>query len=246
MKANLSVPPPLIHTHQLFQFGVQMSINQQFSPSCTPHQDATVLALDVFQRPDGSSLGPGFLGLGNTAIVLQVGLNALKIPKLRNLESAPESDYDTLLFNNEMNRDKLRNEVGLFQRLGSHPGIIRCLSSSEDGIELPLFTRGNLHNYIRDKERPSPSLASKWISSIADILCHCHERKVFLADIALRNILIDDDDNLVMIDFADPLHFLWTQTWTRPSMETSRCGLRYLISHTGHGAEYSRLGRKRV
>jgi len=50
----------------------------------------------------------------------------------------------------------------------------------ENGIELPLFKRVNLHNYIRREEnRPLPSLAAKWIGNIADILCHFHERRVF-------------------------------------------------------------------
>ena len=166
--------------------------------------ETNVLTLECFQRPDGSPLGPGFIGLGNTAIVLQEGRNALKIPKLRNLDSAPASHQQNLLFNNEMNQEKIRNEIRIFQRLGSHPGIIKCIKASENGIELPLFKRGSLCSYIRQQEnRPPQSVMAKWIQSIADILCHCHERRVLLADIALRNILIDDDDSLVLIDFAE-------------------------------------------
>jgi hypothetical protein len=64
--------------------------------------------------------------------------------------------------------------------LESHPGIIESLKASENGIELPLFKRVNLHNYIqREENRPLPSLAAKWIGDIADILCHFHERRVF-------------------------------------------------------------------
>jgi hypothetical protein len=34
-------------------------------------EEATVFTLESFHRPDGSSLGPGFISMGRTAIVLQ-------------------------------------------------------------------------------------------------------------------------------------------------------------------------------
>jgi hypothetical protein len=131
----------------------EMSIEERCSGPGLALEEATVLTLESFLRPDGSSLGPGFIGMGRTAIVLREGETALKIPKLRNLASVPTSQHEETSFCNKMNREKLRNELEVLQRLESHTGIIKWINTSRGGISLPYLRRGNLCSYVRHADK---------------------------------------------------------------------------------------------
>lgn len=48
---------------------------------------------------------------------------------------------------NEINREALKHERNIYERLGNHKGIISCLKASDYGIELAFAKQGDLERY---------------------------------------------------------------------------------------------------
>ena len=159
-----------------------------------------------FMKPDGSTFTvssvPGFLGLGLTGIVLQHGNNALKIPRLQVTTDLPEDEQYYVESTNQMNEEQLENEKRIFQRLGSHIGIIPCIQISAEGIEIAYIKNGTLEDHIKNQPPAADVLKATWLRSVVDTLFYIHERGVIVNDIALRNILVGDDLSLHFIDFG--------------------------------------------
>ncbi|GAA91194.1 hypothetical protein AKAW_09308 [Aspergillus luchuensis IFO 4308] len=104
---------------------------------------------------------------------------------------------------NQINQQTLDNEIQVFQRLGSHKGIISCFQISQCGIELAL-AQDNLESYLETYPEHDNSLKTNWIWSIINTFAHVHSCKVFVDDIALRNILVLDGQ-LKLSDFGQSI-----------------------------------------
>ncbi|GAB7343085.1 hypothetical protein MBLNU457_1166t1 [Dothideomycetes sp. NU457] len=83
-------------------------------------------------------------------------------------------------------------EQRVYKRLGSHEGILRYFGTTDEGA-LILQTKG----------RPIP-LAQKlrWVQQIVKTCAFIHSKGVLLADIHCANILLDDQMNAIVADFA--------------------------------------------
>ena len=69
---------------------------------------------------------------------------------------------------------------------------------------LKRYTKGSLVEYIDTHQTP-PAIERRWqwVLQAADILARCHEKRVMMFDIALRNFLIADDFSLRLINFTN-------------------------------------------
>ncbi|KAK0106827.1 hypothetical protein ONS95_003548 [Cadophora gregata] len=108
---------------------------------------------------------------------------------------------DSTAYSNSINRKTLKHEKAIFERLGNYRGIIHCFKASDDGIELAFAKQGDLKRYIEKNTEPHQSLKTQWILSLTDTLSYVHSRKVFVDEIALRNILVSDE-KLKLADFG--------------------------------------------
>ncbi|KAL2819667.1 hypothetical protein BDW59DRAFT_174778 [Aspergillus cavernicola] len=89
-----------------------------------------------------------------------------------------------------------------FKRLGNYQGIISCFQTSQYGIQLAL-AEGDLASYLETyPERED--LKIKWILSLIETFLYVHSCRVFVDDIALRNILIIDKQ-LELADFGQSI-----------------------------------------
>ncbi|KKZ67384.1 hypothetical protein EMCG_06946 [[Emmonsia] crescens] len=139
------------------------------------------------------------VGMGSYADVLRIAEDrVLKKPKIYP-DHKPE-----LAYSNFINRAELQNEKAVYERLGSHDGIIHCFKALDESIELAFANQGDLEKYIQTNSSPSRELRAKWIRSLADVFSyvHVHSRRVVLQDVALRNILVHNN-SLKLCDFGD-------------------------------------------
>jgi serine/threonine protein kinase len=146
--------------------------------------------------------GFGAMDLGLTGIILKLDQDrVVKVPKVYDLGRFTGDNRVHMEFVNSNNRESLLIEKSLYERLGNHKGIITCFKASENGIELAFAKQGNLEKYIEGNPEPTESLKAKWILPLADVFTYVHSRRVFVDDIALRNILVDDGE-LKLVDFG--------------------------------------------
>ncbi|KAF2764820.1 hypothetical protein EJ03DRAFT_281362 [Teratosphaeria nubilosa] len=151
---------------------------------------------------DGTRINSGDLvGSGSDGFVIRSGLHVLKAPRLfgyLNADGMVREDDD-----NWLNLGTLDVEKQVYQRLQKAPRIAECIESSPNGILLKYYPNRSLSDYIKQHTAPSDSLRWKWIMQATEALVYCHERKVIVFDIALRNYVLEEDLSLRMIDFAN-------------------------------------------
>lgn len=97
-----------------------------------------------------------------------------------------------------------KNETNIITKL-NHPNIIKHLEYYEYNncwfIEMIYYSKGNLYsrllrNYISKHEY------IKWLYQIKNALDYMHKYKITHNDLKLNNILLDNNDNIIIIDFG--------------------------------------------
>ncbi|TKA39639.1 hypothetical protein B0A49_13815 [Cryomyces minteri] len=146
-------------------------------------------------------LGRAVVGLGLTGLILYLDEDrVVKVAKTYTLDDFPRHDSGYVEYINDANRESLRREKRIYERLGDHEGIITCFKASDYGIELAFAKQGDLERHIKSDAEPQSSVKIRWILSLTDALSYIHSRRVFVDKIALRNILVIDGE-LKLSDF---------------------------------------------
>ncbi|KAL1974710.1 hypothetical protein VTN31DRAFT_4914 [Thermomyces dupontii] len=106
---------------------------------------------------------------------------------------------------NRMFRDMIDNERHIYERLGSHQGIISYLGihdESTGAIRLAYAKQGDLERYIQANAKPSEAIRGAWIQSLVETFWYIYSRKVLHQDVKPNNILVQND-SLKVADFAN-------------------------------------------
>lgn len=134
-----------------------------------------------------------------TGIVYVIGEGrVVKKAKQSRLPNAGDAAYM-----NEINQKTLENEIQVFKRLGNWEGIIPHFTISQYGIELAR-AQADLETYIENSPEREDTLKVEWILSLIKAFSYIHSCKVFVDDIALRNVLIIDEQ-LKVADFGQSI-----------------------------------------
>jgi serine/threonine protein kinase len=107
---------------------------------------------------------------------------------------------------NQLYRDQIALEGNIYERLGCHEGIIKYLGIADENtgaIRLAYAKQGDLSDYIRSHPMPSHSFRERWIRLLIETFYHIYCCKVLHQDVKLNNILVDSNDCLKVIDFAN-------------------------------------------
>ncbi|KAM5450710.1 Phosphorylase b kinase gamma catalytic chain, skeletal muscle/heart isoform [Microsporum audouinii] len=102
--------------------------------------------------------------------------------------------------------ERIKIEAKLLAILGDHPRIISSKGRNEHGLALQYARNGNLYEHITSKHA-TISLSQKlsWCKHAAEAVKYIHEKRVIHCDINLRNILLDDNFNIILADFQGML-----------------------------------------
>ncbi|XWX02330.1 hypothetical protein V2A60_010367 [Cordyceps javanica] len=139
-----------------------------------------------FMDAQGNTIpGEQVLGSGGSAVVILQDGVAIKAP-LRYPWSTP---YDV-----QSSIDSIRREQDV--------GVVRCVGFGPEAIHLEHMPNGDLKAYLA-KTRPSPELQLRWCLEMARALDYVHERRVLVADVASRNLLLDAGLSLKLCDFSE-------------------------------------------
>lgn len=204
------------HSLQINETGHELSLNAQspgadarnrdIQPRMDKIESANMLGQSLSSQHSPFShdpyLGLPVIGNGMTGVVLKMG-EARAVKKAKQYQPGDLHDREDVEYMNQVNQQILENEIQVFERLGGFKGIIPCFQTSQYGIELAL-AQGNLETYLETYPERENSLKTSWISSLIDTFAHVHSRKVFVDDIALRNILILDGQ-LKLADFGQSI-----------------------------------------
>lgn len=159
---------------------------------------ATILA-------DGSRLGGEVIDNGSDGYIVRdtaSSTTVMKVPKLSATYNSdgslkPDDEY------NMYHTNDLSSEKEAYRRLQGVSGIANCLDISANGLVLEFYPNGNLKDYIEGNSPPSWKQRVDWILQILDAFIACHNKRILVFDIALRNLVLDCDLNVKLIDFAN-------------------------------------------
>lgn len=154
--------------------------------------------------PSGSNGSPNLpvVGIGMTGLILRLSNDrVVKVAKTYQLDQFEDKARDDMEYINSINSQTLENERKVYERLGHHDGIIHCFQATQEGLELEFADQGNLEVYIRSYPEPRDNIKLEWISSLTDTFRYVHSRRVFVDEIALRNLLVANG-RLKLADFG--------------------------------------------
>ncbi|EEQ32112.1 conserved hypothetical protein [Microsporum canis CBS 113480] len=102
--------------------------------------------------------------------------------------------------------ERIKIEAKLLAILGDHPRIISSKGLNEHGLALQYTRNGNLYEHITSKHA-TISLSQKLslCKQASEAVKYIHEKRVIHCDINLRNILLDDNFNIILADFQGML-----------------------------------------
>lgn len=102
------------------------------------------------------------VGIGMTRYVLKLAEDrVVKVHKVCSLDQYTGDGQSTVKYVNEINREALQSERSIYERLGSHMGIIHCFKAIGYGIEPAFAHQGELETYIEANPEPHQSLRSR-------------------------------------------------------------------------------------
>lgn len=173
-------------------------------------------------------LGHG--GFGYTYLATQTGLNRKVAIKEFFMRNYCERDANTsqVVFGTSVNRQFIERFRKKFLKeaqniaMLNHPNIIRIHDVFEENgtayYVMEYLDKGSLKDLVERKGKLSEQEALNYIKQIAAALGYIHERRMNHLDVKPGNVLIDDNDNVVLIDFglAKQYNEVGEQTSTTP------------------------------
>ncbi|KAJ5726032.1 kinase-like domain-containing protein [Penicillium malachiteum] len=106
-------------------------------------------------------------------------------------------------------KEKFEKERQIFEILGEHPRIVRCLGIAEvhRGFLLEEASHGDLHGYMKNHGKDMDmSLRLKWRSQAVEAIEFIHKHNVHHFDMSPYNMLVhadsNNDLNLLLCDFG--------------------------------------------
>ncbi|KAJ7619551.1 kinase-like domain-containing protein [Roridomyces roridus] len=93
-------------------------------------------------------------------------------------------------------------EEKVYKTVGHHERILNYFGTRNGYLELDYQPKGDLWVYLAEHKDLPLSLRLKWAMQIAEGLAELHARSIVWADAHFRNVLVTDDLNVVLCDFA--------------------------------------------
>jgi len=154
--------------------------------------------------PDGSSLYPDEIIAGghSSVLILHSSDTVLKVPH-KTLVKGRDGSWMPDTVQDELNEAAYLNEFVAYIRLIGCRGIAEFRGSIADSLALKYYPAGSLENRLVSSECSMPPLGLRlrWMSDAVHSINSCHEARILLYDIALRNFVITEDLTLLAIDF---------------------------------------------
>lgn len=95
----------------------------------------------------------------------------------------------------------IQKEAAILRRLGRHPHIVEFLGLVDHGLKLRFYPQGTLHRYLQWHPHESIEMRMKWCVQLVQAVEFLHSRSVLHCDISLRNVLLNDDLDIILADF---------------------------------------------
>lgn len=101
--------------------------------------------------------------------------------------------------------ESIQIEAQLLGVIGSHPRIIALKRVREDGLVLQRASNGSLNDYLISQSVIALDRRLLWCKQAAEAISYIHGKRVIHCDINLRNLLLDQNLDILLTDFQGML-----------------------------------------
>ncbi|KAH8730486.1 kinase-like domain-containing protein [Phaeosphaeriaceae sp. PMI808] len=95
--------------------------------------------------------------------------------------------------------ESLAVEKAIYEALGHHKRIVRCLGITGNGLKMEFASQGSVTDYL--SKDPSTKLRLRGCRQAAEALAFLHSKGVIHCDLHTNNLLLDSQLNALLSDF---------------------------------------------
>ncbi|KAJ9215473.1 hypothetical protein DTO166G4_2843 [Paecilomyces variotii] len=95
----------------------------------------------------------------------------------------------------------IQTEAWIYQHLGRHKHIARCLEAADDHVDLKFERNGDLEIYL-SMHRVSNEFRCRAAEQVVEAVHYIHEEGVVHSDLSARQFLLDEKMNVHLSDFC--------------------------------------------
>eukprot|EP00475_Leptophrys_vorax_P030940 TRINITY_DN4668_c1_g1_i2.p2 TRINITY_DN4668_c1_g1~~TRINITY_DN4668_c1_g1_i2.p2 ORF type:complete len:374 (-),score=-19.34 TRINITY_DN4668_c1_g1_i2:431-1552(-) len=155
--------------------------------SCAPVFDFHTGRIADSFAVESEPIGSGQFGVVRRCVSLQTG-EAFACKTIQKVRLVTEED-----------RNEVRREVALMNRIAGHPGAVQLRAAFEDDLEIHLVMdlcdRGELFDEIVRRGRLSERDAARVFHTLANTVAFCHSKGVLHRDLKPENVLLSSAAN---------------------------------------------------
>lgn len=96
----------------------------------------------------------------------------------------------------------IAKEASIYRRIGPHERLVRMLGHSREGLVLEYMKNGDLKTYLQTHDSIPTNTRLKWAYQVAEAVDLMHRNGVIHCDIKPRNLLLDSNLDVKIIDFS--------------------------------------------
>ncbi|KAF2174695.1 kinase-like protein [Zopfia rhizophila CBS 207.26] len=97
--------------------------------------------------------------------------------------------------------ESLAVEKAIYNALGHHERIVRCLGITEHGLKLEFASQGSVTYHLSKDPALSTELRLRWCRQAAEAVAFLHSKGVIHCDLNTNNLLLDAELNALLSDF---------------------------------------------
>lgn len=108
------------------------------------------------------------------------------------------SDPDNL----PLAKKSIRREGEIYEHLGDHPRVIRCVNRSDLLIDLEYAPNGDLASFLQSQNDLSDETRIRFAREAIEAIVFIHSKGIIHSDIAARQFLVDSEHHVKLSDFG--------------------------------------------
>lgn len=141
-----------------------------------------------------STLGAGtsneLIGVGVFTDVYNLGEGRVR--------KIPASEPDNL----HLSIKSIRREGDVYEYLGDHPRVIKCLARGDLFVDLEFAPHGHVQEYLKHHHDISDSYRIQFAREIIEAVVFIHSKGIVHSDLAARQFLLDEALHVHLCDFG--------------------------------------------
>ncbi|KAH9211870.1 kinase-like domain-containing protein [Leptodontidium sp. 2 PMI_412] len=96
----------------------------------------------------------------------------------------------------------IQREGETYLHLGSHPRVIKCITTGDFFVDLEYAPHGHIENYLRGHHDTTDEIRMRLAQGVIEAVVFIHSKKIIHSDLAARQFLLDSELHVKISDLG--------------------------------------------